>query len=134
MGRVAAALDHAENHREPSGPVALCRTEPDTYTVTARLHQLTPEQPHRLGQAQLYRHPLTAGQAHMLLATLAFNNEPDRYLDHREAHRDAERDLNVPAWSTPTVVHTGPASARTSGSACATSTRRRATDMSVCRH
>jgi hypothetical protein len=29
----------------------------------------------------------------MLLATLAFNNEPDRYLDHREAHRDAERDL-----------------------------------------
>jgi hypothetical protein len=42
MHRVTTALDHAENHPEPSGPVALRRTEPDTYTVTARLDQLPP--------------------------------------------------------------------------------------------
>ena len=29
----------------------------------------------------------------MLLAALAFTPEPERDLDHREAHRDHERDL-----------------------------------------
>jgi hypothetical protein len=41
----------------------------------------------------VYRHPLTAEQAHLLLAALALSTEPDSYLDHRETHLDAEHDL-----------------------------------------
>jgi hypothetical protein len=91
--RVTAALGHAQRRPALAGPVALRRTQPDTYTVTARLDQLTGAQIRRLGQAQLYRHPLTADQAHMLLAALALNADPERYRRQREAHHDAERDL-----------------------------------------
>jgi hypothetical protein len=69
VDQVTATLN-AQNHPRLAGPVALRRTQPDTYTVTARLDQLTGQQ-QRLGQAQRYRHPLTAEQAHMLLAALA---------------------------------------------------------------
>lgn len=93
LPRVAAALDHATTNPEPAGPVALRRTAPNTYTITARLDRLTAAQLHRLGQAQLYRHPLTAEQAHMLLAALAFNDDPDNYVEHRRAHPDAEDGL-----------------------------------------
>jgi hypothetical protein len=93
LHRVTAALERAAEYPHLGGPVALRRTEPGTYTLTARLDQLTPDQLQRLGQAQLYRHPLTAEQAHLLLAALALSTEPDSYLDYREAHLDAERDL-----------------------------------------
>lgn len=33
-------------------------------------------------------------QAHLLLAALALNAEPERYREQREAHRAAERDLH----------------------------------------
>lgn len=93
MQRVVAAIDHVRSHPDLTGPVALRSTAADAYTVTARLDRLTTEQRQRLGQAQLYRHPLTPDQAHMLLAALALNTEPDRYLHHRDQHPDAELDL-----------------------------------------
>ena len=93
LHRVTAALGHTEDPPGLGGPVALRRTEPGTYTVTARLDQLTPDQLGRLGQAQLHRHPLTAEQAHVLLASLALSGDPQDYLDERDAHPAAERDL-----------------------------------------
>jgi hypothetical protein len=91
--RVAAALGHAAGHPRLAGPVALRRTGHDTYTVTARLDQLSGEQLRRLGQAQLYRHPLTPGQAHILLAAFALRGDPQGYREHRANHPDAEREL-----------------------------------------
>jgi hypothetical protein len=93
LQRITAALDHAQRHPNLASPVALRRTGPGTYTVTARLDRLTRAQRDHLGQAQLARHPLRREHAEMLLAVLALRSDPDDYLAHRADHLDAERDL-----------------------------------------
>jgi hypothetical protein len=47
----------------------------------------------RLSQIQLYRHPLTAEQAHMLLAALTSTTDPASYLEQRAVHPEAEHAL-----------------------------------------
>jgi hypothetical protein len=93
LERVATAIGYAQRHPHLGGPVALRRTEPHTYTVTARLDRLSADQQHNLGQAHLYRNPLTTEQADALLAVLALRCAPDDYLSQRQDHLDAERDL-----------------------------------------
>jgi hypothetical protein len=46
-----------------------------------------------LGEIQLYRRTLTAEQAHMLLAGLTSTTDPAGYLEQRETHPHAEREL-----------------------------------------
>ena len=91
-----------------AGPVALRRTEPGTYTVTARLDRLTTAQRHNLAQVHLYRNPLTPEQANALLAVLAVRSAPEDYLTHRQDHLNAERVSNAPASSTPSTNPTTP--------------------------
>jgi hypothetical protein len=90
--RVTAALDHAQRHPHLASPVALRRTGPGLYTVTARLDCLTPAQRDHLGEAQLARRPLSPEHAHMLLAVLALRGDAEDYLTYRGEHLNAERD------------------------------------------
>jgi len=108
LDRVAAALDYAVEHPRIAEPVALRRTEPGTYTVTARLDRLTTAQRHNLAQVHLYRNPLTPEQANALLAVLAVRSAPEDYLTHRQDHLNAERVSNAPASSTPSTNPTTP--------------------------
>lgn len=93
LARVAEALVHAEEHPRLAGPVALRRTEHDTYSLDARLDRISGEQRQRLARAQLYRRPLTAEQANMLLAALSLRGDPPEYLRRRAADPDVEWDL-----------------------------------------
>jgi hypothetical protein len=83
-----------------AGPVALRRTEADTYTVTGRLDQLSGEQLQRLGQIQLYHRALTTEQAHMLLAALTWTADPAGYREQRTAHPRIRVRMNHSDWST----------------------------------
>jgi hypothetical protein len=78
LDRVTAALDYAAQHPEVAGPVAARRTEPGTYTVTARLDRLTAAQRQNLGQLHLYRNPLPVEHVTVLLAVLALSAAPSR--------------------------------------------------------
>jgi hypothetical protein len=93
LDRVTAALDYAAQHPEVAGPVAVRRTEPGTYTVTARLDRLTAAQRQNLGQLHLYRNPLPVEHVTVLLAVLALRAAPEEYLVYRQERLDAERDL-----------------------------------------
>jgi hypothetical protein len=61
--------------------------------VTARLGHLSGEQLRRSGQIQLHHRPLTAEQAHMLLAALTSTTDAAGYLEQRAVHPHAEREL-----------------------------------------
>jgi len=92
LARVAAALEHATSRPQLAGPVALRRTPPDGWTVTARLDLLDDEQQQAITSAASYHHTLSVAEANALLAVSCFGNLSD-YAAHRAEHPDAEQRL-----------------------------------------
>ena len=93
LARAAAALEHATSRPQLAGPVALLRTPPDGWTVTARLDLLNDEQQQAITSAASYHHTRSVTEANALLAVTCFGNLSD-YAAYRVEHRDTEQQLN----------------------------------------
>ncbi|MFC5753617.1 hypothetical protein [Actinomadura rugatobispora] len=76
LHRAQQALDHALNHPQLAGPLALRRVPPDAYTLTPRLDALTTEQHHALAGATRHHATLTEHEATVLLAAIGVNRWP----------------------------------------------------------
>ncbi|AGL15141.1 hypothetical protein [Actinoplanes sp. N902-109] len=81
LDRVHAALEHADAHPGPGGPLALRRTAPHTYTVSPRLDVLTTDQRTAVLNTNDQSQPLTVAQANALLAAIT---------NHRAPHPDGD--------------------------------------------
>jgi len=92
LERTAAAIDHACTRPEFAGPYALRRVPPAAFTLAPRLDQLTEQQRVDLTDLVNHRAPLTAAQAHALLAATNLGNLPD-YETWRDDHLAAEQQL-----------------------------------------
>ncbi|MBO3742208.1 hypothetical protein [Actinoplanes flavus] len=76
LGRLQAALEHADTHPGLGGPLALRRTAPHTYTVSPRLDVLTDDQRTAVLNTADQSQPLTVGQANALLTAIANHGTP----------------------------------------------------------
>lgn len=105
LDRVHAAIAHAHAHAHLAGPLALRRTDVDSYTTTARLDVLDEDQRAAVLNNSHHDQAVTVEQANALLAALVFprvapnqcqRDEHDRcYHQWRADHLDTERELRA---------------------------------------
>ena len=100
--RVQAAAGHAEQHPDIGGPLGLRRIPPQTWTVTARLDILTPEQRTKLHDRAHYRAPLNVEEASVLLAAAFHSSTGLNYENWRQDHLDTEHTLKITG-----LIHSG---------------------------
>ncbi|WP_242911477.1 hypothetical protein [Actinomadura terrae] len=107
--RVQHALDHAQDHPELAGPLALRRVPPDAYTLTARLDILTSEQHLALAGATRHHSTLTDDEATVLLAAIGVSRWPSQ-VDWNELRADPRYQAAVAALKEAGVLYsdTGP--------------------------
>lgn len=94
LDRVTTTIGHATRRPELSGPVALRRVPPASWTITARHDLLSHQQRTALTDTAGYRTAITVDEANALLAAYAFGHTPD-YNTWRQDHLDDEHTLKT---------------------------------------